>query len=359
MATDGEDAAIAAMMRDAVISTNKEIAASVFDQDDLVHDETGDRSLETMGDGLEGQHEPEEDEPEAGEGEETSQEGAEGKDATDPKDDLKAKDGKDADPKAGDRQDQKAFVPPGRLREQTELARAAQAERDAIKAERDAERAQSQKDIAELKAAMALLQRQQQVTQPKPAEVEKPKIPDILEDPIGYAEYVSRQVEERVARTEKAANDRYLNASMDSARARHGETFDAAWKAVTSLNPAEPENKALVQRILAQPNPGDALVSWHKRQETLREVGEDPAAFKARAQAEERERLKSDPEFRRQFLAELRGEAEGSLNANGRPRNKIELPPSIQRAAGGNGRSPNDFEHFDGSEQAIANSVWT
>ena len=61
------------ILRDAIRGTEREIFGEAFGNDEPVLDETGDRSLEQMGTGLEGQIEPEEDEePEAEEtGEET------------------------------------------------------------------------------------------------------------------------------------------------------------------------------------------------------------------------------------------------------------------------------------------------
>ena len=55
MATSEND-----ILRDAIIGTEKEIFGDAFGKDDITLDETGDRSHEAMGDGLEGQVEPEE-----------------------------------------------------------------------------------------------------------------------------------------------------------------------------------------------------------------------------------------------------------------------------------------------------------
>ncbi|MBV8474082.1 MAG: hypothetical protein JO107_14785, partial [Hyphomicrobiales bacterium] len=57
------------ILRDAIIGTEKEIFGDAFGQEEVTLDESGDRSLEAMGSGLEGQHEPddeEEDEPAEG-----------------------------------------------------------------------------------------------------------------------------------------------------------------------------------------------------------------------------------------------------------------------------------------------------
>src|SRR5215831_19720131 len=58
MATREED-----LIQDAIASTEKEIWSEAWGQEPDAADETGDRSLETMGDGLEGQHEPDDEAP--------------------------------------------------------------------------------------------------------------------------------------------------------------------------------------------------------------------------------------------------------------------------------------------------------
>src|ERR1700761_6257753 len=55
---------------DAIIETEREIAGEAWDIEDTERaDSSGDRSLEDLGDGLEGQHEPEEDETADGDAE--------------------------------------------------------------------------------------------------------------------------------------------------------------------------------------------------------------------------------------------------------------------------------------------------
>jgi hypothetical protein len=352
------------LLRDAIIGTEKEIFGEAFGQESTTLDDTGDRSLEAMGEGLEGQHEPDEDD-EDGEGDDQiAQQGKADKDTADLKDDKPAKEGDEPDQKLTDRQEAQGRVPAGRFRAKSEEARAAQAERDAFKAQLDAEKQSSQQAIAALNAKhdalMAFLQRQQmQAAQPKPAEADKPQVPDLFENPTAFAEYLRTQAQADVnALREQMRQDR-LNASSEMARAKYGETYDAAYKAVSSLNPNDPGSKALVQGILSAPNPGEALVSWHRRNETLREVGEDPAAYKARVADETRKALIADPEFRKQILEGMRSDAERARDDDGQPRSTFRIPPSLQRVAGGNGRAPDDMHGFDGSESAIFNSAFS
>ena len=342
------------ILRDAIIGTEKEIFGDAFAKDDLTLDETGDRSLEAMGEGLEGQREPDEDEAE----DEASEEETLAK-SDDTKAETQVETKVETDAKAEDRQDDRGRVPPGRLRAEAEARRAAEAERDAIKAERETERQQAAAHMAALEtqnaAILAALQRGQ-APAPK-AEEAKPDVPpDLFEKPQEFAEYVARQADVRIQAVQKQMEDMRINTSMENARARHGETFDAAFTAIRKLDPNNPDNRALVQRFIAQPNPGDAMVQWHKRNEVLREVGEDPASYKARIAEETRKALASDPEFRKQLLAEMRGDAE--TGDGGRPRAVTRLPGSLARAAGGNSRAPNDNEQFDDSDNSVFASAF-
>src|SRR5581483_3221866 len=102
----------------------------------------------------------------------------------------------------------------------------------------------------------------------------------------------------------------------------------------------------------ASPNPGEALVSWHKRSATLAEVGDDPAAYRERVAKETREALLKDPEFRKQLLADMRGEA--GVGDDGRPRTQVRLPKSLNGAQGSNvGAGRIDPNASDSSEQGI------
>jgi hypothetical protein len=343
------------ILRDAIIGTEKEIAASAFDKEDLDLDNTGDRSLEAMGDGLEGQVEPEEDEEDDAENpDEGTDDDAHPSEEPENPDAVEDK----AEPVVDAKPEPQGRVPAGRLREEAERARAAIAERDAFKAQLDAEKAASQKAVAELNAKLegvlaAFQKGQQPPAAPTP---EKPKTPDLFEDPNAFAEHINRGVQERFDAFQRQLRDREVNASIESARTRHGQVFQDAWKALESL-PKAPETVELVRRMEAAPNPGEAIVSWHKRNQAIREVGDDLDSYKARLADETRKSLMADPEFRKELLASLRGEA--STGDQGRPRTAVRLPRSLSQATGGNSRAPNDAEIFDGSDSAIAASAWS
>jgi hypothetical protein len=344
------------IIRDAIIGTNQEIFAEAFGKEDLKLDETGDRSREEMGDGLEGQHEPDEDEDEdeaEGEAEETPEEVA-AKTTTEPEAKVEPKVEEEVEV------DSKGRVPSGILRDRTEKLRAAETERDALKARLDAAEAESQRKIDALRAEFLTALRQQ----PRPADQPKhdaPKPadapPDLFENPTAFAEFLRNGVKSELAAMQQQMREDRINASMESAKTRHGDTFVKAFTALqTVARDGSPDGRALAQRLTASPNPGEAVVAWHKRTETLREVGDDPTAYKAKIADDTRKSLMADPDFRKQLLDNLRAEA--MTGDNGNARTTTRLPASLNRAAGGNTRAPNDLEIFDGSDQATFDSAF-
>ena len=345
------------ILRDAIIGTENEIFGDAFGKEEMTLDDTGDRSVEAMGDGLEGQHEPEDegDEEEAGEELEAS-ESKEGEEA-----EGENEEEAEAEPEEKPEEpihEARGRVPSGRLREEAEKTRAAQAERDALKAQLDAEKTASQKAIAELNAKFeGFLASQRQGQPPKPADVPKPETPpDLFEDPTAFVEHMNKGFEAKLAAVTNQIKEQRINTSMALSRARHGEGFDNAFNALKSL-PVTPDNQELVRRIIDLPDPGEAVVTWHKRNEALREVGDDPSAYKARIAEESRKALMADPEFRKQLIEELRGDA--MTGDRGRPRTQVKLPASLNRAGGNNSRAPNDLEMFDGSERSTFDSAWS
>jgi hypothetical protein len=357
------EAALAAQLENAVDATSLEIYASAWGDDEPVLDETGDRSIEGMGEGLEGQTEVEDEDAEAeeGDGDESESEGE--KDGKEEKAEKEGE-GEDAAAKAAAEklaaEKPEGRVPPGRLREQTERTKAAETERDTLKAQVETERANSRKEIDELKAkfdgVLAALQRQQPVA-PKPAEAKAETIPDLFEDPQGFVAHLTKGFESKLEQRDQKMESLRVDMSMQSAAGRHGEGFAKAYDAVTKLNPQNPDDQVTVRRIWGSPNPGEALVTWHRNQETLREVGNDPGKFKERIAKETREALMKDPEFRKQLLAGLRAEA--GDDGNGRPANTVvRLPRSLNGATGGTSREVVDPTAGDDSQQAIFESAW-
>ena len=249
-------------------------------------------------------------------------------------------------------------MPPGRLREQTERTKAAEAERDALKTQLETREAEHRKAFDTLNAkfdGVLAAVRQQQPAKPNGEQkTQAETVPDMFEDPKGYADYQDK-LNERLAPIVQNIQTQRVETSMMLAHAMHKDVFEKAITALQGLNPQNPDDRIAVQRIYASPNPGEALVSWHKRQETLKEVGEDPAAYKQRITEDTRKALLADPEFRKQVIADLRAEA--GNGPDGKPRSITRLPPSLANANGG-ARAGQAAETFDGSDQAVADSAW-
>jgi hypothetical protein len=349
------------IIKAAMRATDREIFGEAFGNDEPVLDETGDRSLEEMGTGLEGQIEPDEDEePEAevtGEEAEAAEveakEGDEGKKAEEAESAAKA----EAETKANE---PKGRVPAGRLREETKRAQAAEAALAEAKGKIAEAEVARKKDIDTLTArfdgVLAALNKQQQAAPPQKADADKPAgPPDLFEDPKAFADYVANAPKAQIEQMRSQMDQQRVEFSLNLAHQKHGDAFTKAFETVTKLDPYVQENKELVQRMWKSPNPGEALVQWHKRNEALREVGDDPSAYKAKIAEETRKSLASDPEFRKQLLESLRDEA--ATGDEGRPRNLTRLPASLNRASGGN-HLRSDGADRDDSNAAIFDSVF-
>jgi hypothetical protein len=285
----------------------------------------GDTSLEQMDDddAPTGDEEPtdeeegeEPDESEDGEGEEG--EGEDHPDRTEPLD----REGKIT---AQDRRG----IPPGRLREESDARRVAEAE------------------TRELRARLENLERNQRQPQQQQQQPEKP---DMFADPEGF---------ERQLRADITADfsARHVNASLTDAREEHGEKFDEAYQAL--IRTGQSGDRQTVQQVWDSPNPGRALMRWHNRQQVIRDVGSDPQAYRTRVARE----LMEDPEFRKEMVETLRNDAMNGGN-RGTPRTRVRLPASLNGASGGAGHRSRDPGPTRGggfsasTERDIADSVW-
>jgi len=352
---------------DAIIATEKEIAGEAWGNEDTdAADASGDRSLEDIGEGLEGQQEAgdqvdEGEEADAdevdgdgeGEGEEAEDDAAAKAAAAAAKDSNK--DGKDGEAKPPAREPDAGRVPSGKLREANEARRVAEAERDAVKGQLTT----FSEKLDQAMRRIDDLSRAPRAEPPKPAEPPAPKAaPDIFEDPKGFVEHITQGFQSELSKRDAQLENSRVETSMAIAHAFHKDTFEKAFEAINKLDPRNPDDRATVQRIYKAPNPGDALVNWHKRSQTLAEVGDDPTAYRERVAKETREALMKDPEFRKALVAEMRGEA-AQPGPDGSPRTTTRLPGSLRRAAGSNlGAERIDHREADDSEQAVADAAW-
>lgn len=353
-----------AMLKGAIAATQTEIFDAAWDKEESVLDESGDKSREEMGEGLEGEHEPEEEAELEAEGAENGAEGdgkAKPEGEQEPARDDKgkfAKDGKaepekvvEPDPKTG--KDHR--VPVRELTSEREKRQAAEAETARLKSELEANKKTSGDEVAKLNAKLdGILAAQRQQPLPKAEQPKKDEPPDMFADPEGYRAWQQRQVAAAVGETRRELTERFIDSSFGLARDADEATFDKAYAALRTLDPRNPLDVATVRNITNAPNPGSALMKWHRQQEALREVGTDPGKYREKVAADTREALMKDPEFRKQVIAELKAEAEGA--SDGRPRTITRLPKSLNGASGSG--AAHDAP-LDGSQGGIFESVWS
>lgn len=358
------------MVSDAIAGTEKEIFAEATGAAEADTDvgEQGDRSLEDMGGGLEGQHEIEaaaddadDDEEAKGDDAEAGAElGADGKPKRDEKTGQFKPKADGEKPAADGKQAAKADdgkVPPGRLREESERRRVAEealaterAEKEGIKGEVGALKKQLDELMALATSGKLPAQQQQQ---PKPAttEADDPR-PDMFAEPEAYEAWQDRRLARAVGQVQHAHEVNRVETSMQLAHDKFGDTFQEAYNAVTKLDPRNARDVQTVREIWASPNPGRALMTWHNQRKTLAEVGDDPAKYREKVAAETRDALMKDPEFRKQLLADLREEAAGG--DGGKPRTVVRTgTPSLNGARGGSMGQVPDRRQQDGSDAAV------
>lgn len=202
-------------------------------------------------------------------------------------------------------EDKDGQVPSWRLREVAEARRAAEAKADA-EAKRNAT---LELQLRQLSDRLAGLE--------KPKEQTKQEEIDPLIDPQGFAKRIESSFNQRLTEIQ-------LNNNLALAHVRHGEKFEKAYEAL--LQSAQTGNRQLVSQLTSQPNPGEAIVKWYSDQETLREVGGDPASYKQKLLDE----ALKNPEF----LAKAIEAAKVSAGGQSKPNNVTQLPPSLSRVAG-------------------------
>lgn len=140
--------------------------------------------------------------------------------------------------------------------------------------------------LQETRAEMKALKQQiAEANQPKQsAPQQQPSAPpDLFDEPEKVMPYISDMVRKQ---TETVR----LDMSETYARNHHGnEAVDAAFEALrANYDPAQH------QRIMSDKDPFGALVSWHKQQQTLTEIGPDPEAWKASERDKIRQELEAE-----------------------------------------------------------------
>lgn len=305
-APEDDDRMLAAM----IAETEDEIftEATGKDQDD----NDGDKSLEQISDDM-ADGDTEEIEGEAGEETEGEQDA-----------------GTEAAPERDERNER--FVPSGRLREEADARRAAEA--------REAE-LRSRLDI--LTGKVEALQHWQV---PKD-EDQKEANPDIFVNPEAWQ---AMQRAEILSQVRREMNETRVNASMDAAKEEFGAEFQYAYdQLVAGRN--DPIIQREAQTILASPNPGRALMKWAEPK--LAEYREQKAD-RLRSELAELYGIDGDDLDRAVSMA-TKATGRSSNNLPQRPRQSL---PSLNSASGG-GRRPMNDVYGGSSEQDIFASAFS
>lgn len=213
-------------------------------------------------------------------------------------------------------------IPPARLREEADARRKAENE------------------VAELRGRLAAME--QRLNQPAKAPEEPKAKREIWEDPDGFVADALTPVQQQLRQQAERISMRFAVKEYGQ------ETVAAAYSALDkALEAGDPNAHAEYQRIRASDDPFDGIVQWHKRSETLREVGIDPAAYRNRVLEE----ALKDPEFLKRALESTRTQAQTNGNTIAQPaRPQVQSLPSLNKvgsvALPDNGNEASDAEMF-------------
>jgi len=222
------------------------------------------------------------------------------------------------------KEDEAALVPAQRLREANEARRQAERERD---------------------EARTWYERQQR--QPPQQQPQEPPKVDLFENP---QEFVQQQFKPYFERME--AQQELQREAMSRNVAIHlhgGEKVNAAYQALEQgLNSRDPYALYTYQQARSSYDPYGVIMQWHQNAESLRTIGNDPKAYRARTEEE----LLSDPEHLRKAIEKSRSQALATNNNVARPvtRSSVASSPSLGNfGAGGTDETPvepNDNDLF-------------
>lgn len=131
------------------------------------------------------------------------------------------------------------------------------------------------------------------------------------------------------------------NFSLRLAAYKHGEKFQEAWNALVER--AQSGDDSIRQQVINSPDPGETLVNWYKREETLKLVGDEPEAFAEKILNEALE----NPEFLARAIEKAKGKAATQPT-------QVHLPPSLNKGSASVGKT----DAADMSDAGLWQSVW-
>ncbi len=183
------------------------------------------------------------------------------------------------------------------------------------------ERDRRQAAEAELRTLRSRLEAMEaQRTAPKPI--------DLIEDPEGRLAHERMTLEQRIAAAEQGTT---LRISRFLAEREYGADDVKAAHAFFDANPE------LSQRLLNHPSPYHAAVEEYRRHKLAQEIGTDPAAYRARLEAETKAKLMAD----QTFLAEIAAK----LNAPSPATRPAVIPGSLASAPAAGRQEPSNIQN--------------
>lgn len=131
---------------------------------------------------------------------------------------------------------------------------------------------------------LAQIEQMLQASRKPEQQQDRPKPPDMFEQPEQYTQHLMTMMQEREANLIAEMSERFT-------RSQHGdEAVDAALEAAKAAG--------TVDQFRGQRDPWGELVKWHKQHQVMSEIGADPDAWRA----QERERM------RQELMAEMVGQ---------------------------------------------------
>jgi len=321
----------------AIADTEAEIMASAIGEEEPEND--GDRSPEEMEENIFADDEEPEEGVEAA-GEEGSEEASE-----EPGEQEEYAGDEEQQPAQQYTDERNRWVPPSRLREESERRRSAESQLETLEAR-----------FNDLVQRLNTQPPPQSQYQPPPAPQEAP-MPDRFADPDGFDRWNDARWEKRLDVAIQRVNDGWqremqnreitrINRSLDqAAKGSRGWEFGQAYQALTSL-PVNPQNAATVRAITEAHNPGEALMDWwdqnggdNFRQGILDQLA-DQYGFVPPSELQQQQQQQGRP--------------------NGQPRHVTRLPQgmrpghrSLNDARGGRRHDTPDPEMLDDSDNSV------
>lgn len=216
-----------------------------------------------------------------------------------------------------------AHVPSWRLREMRE-------EREALQRQFEQERNQWQRQFAELQARL-----------PQP---ERPKAPDVFEDPNGFLNHGVSQAVDPIK--SEIGQLREFYSRKEAIREHGAEKVTAAYNAIAQgLQNRDPEASAVYQRAMQSMDPFGEIVNWHQQKTVFSQIGNDPNAWFERTLEE---RLKDQ-----KFAGNMMQKIQQTTRQVPQGQSQVQLPPSLNRAT--SAAAPVDDD--DGGEGGLLRSA--